>query len=234
MLFNRNTEHLTGRGTVDIFSFREYFRTSGLTGKIGQHSGFNGGEVADNELVSGTGHEGPSGSAVTVWSGDIIIEQLQGIVIAGFHNGSGLCEIWHVVLRKGSATGSACLPTCRSGWLRRTETCRGLCHLCRQRSAWPRYFFTEGFCQLQAEPEGFFHLAVRYHRSALLHPSFRGILLSHRSQRARPSSEPHCSDSLRPVISCMVSERAAFERSSKVMAFSTTSISRAMPLSLIS
>ena len=58
VLFYRYAEHLAGRGTVDIFSFCKYLGTPGLTGKVGQHSGFDGGEVADNELISGTGHEG--------------------------------------------------------------------------------------------------------------------------------------------------------------------------------
>ena len=34
MLFNWYTEYLTGRGTVDIFSFCEYLGASGLTGKV--------------------------------------------------------------------------------------------------------------------------------------------------------------------------------------------------------
>ena len=58
VLFDRDTEHLAGRGSVDIFSFRKYLGSPGFTGKVGQHSGFDSGEVADNELVSGTGYEG--------------------------------------------------------------------------------------------------------------------------------------------------------------------------------
>ncbi len=51
VLFDRYAEHLAGRGTVDIFTFNEYFGTPGLTGQVGQHSGFDGGEVADNEFM---------------------------------------------------------------------------------------------------------------------------------------------------------------------------------------
>ena len=58
VFFDRNAEHLAGRGTVDVFAFCEYLGAPGFTGKVGQYSGFDGGEVTDNEFVSGTGHEG--------------------------------------------------------------------------------------------------------------------------------------------------------------------------------
>ena len=60
VLFYGHAEHLASRGTVDILSFCEYFGTPGFTGEVCQDFGLYGGEVADDELVSGAGHEGRS------------------------------------------------------------------------------------------------------------------------------------------------------------------------------
>lgn len=60
VLFYGHTEHQRSTGTVDVVSFHKYFGTPGLTGEVCKDSGFNSREVADDELISGTGNEGGS------------------------------------------------------------------------------------------------------------------------------------------------------------------------------
>lgn len=58
VFFYRHAEHLAGGSTIDILSLRKYPGAPGLPREVCKYSGFNGGEVADNEFVSGAWYKG--------------------------------------------------------------------------------------------------------------------------------------------------------------------------------
>ncbi len=113
VLFNGNTEHLAGRGTIDIFAFRKYFGTPGFTGKEGQNASFDGREVRYDELVSVSCNEGGTDQlAECIW--DVIIKKLHSIVIAASDDGSGFSQVIHVILRKVLQLDQSACPSARA------------------------------------------------------------------------------------------------------------------------
>ena len=58
MLLHGNTEHLACTGAIDVLSLREYFGAPGFACEVRKDSGFDGGEIADDKLISWTGYEG--------------------------------------------------------------------------------------------------------------------------------------------------------------------------------
>ena len=99
VLFHRHMEHGGGAGTVDVAVLRKDLQPPGLAGQKRKDTGFNGGEVGNDEFVSVPRHKCRADEFRQDFRHGVIQCREQG-VIAGTDKTSCILQMRHVILRE--------------------------------------------------------------------------------------------------------------------------------------
>ena len=97
VFLNGHTEHLRGRGAVNIAAIAEHVQHPVLGCYPGNHTRLYGGEVAHVQYVAGRGYKGRA-YQLTQYLRDVGVVQLKVLQVAGPHQCAGIADVGQVVL----------------------------------------------------------------------------------------------------------------------------------------